>query len=260
MTVIINGYKIKQNENLVGEWRIDIPLECVKSHTKIEVDLLDSNTYFNLAFCVDALKKMNPTIFLELFIPYFPYSRDDVKKNGTPFYLKTITMLINALKVDKVTIVDPHSRITRKLLKKCHVIEQHDLILKNEDLLNIVQSEDVTLVAPDYGESLKLLKLKKILTQKRCKKKCIYGIKERDLVTNKVISISLKVDQMKTKNYLILDDISDSGDTVYKTAKVLKENGAEKVFLFVTHGIFSKGMDFLKEYIDDIFFYQTFNT
>ena len=50
---------------------------------------------------------------------------------------------------------------------------------------------------------------------------------------------------------LIVDDICDGGGTFSGIAQVLRANGAEKIYLCVTHGIFSKGIEI--NGIDEIF-------
>lgn len=55
---------------------------------------------------------------------------------------------------------------------------------------------------------------------------------------------------MKTlndKNILIVDDICDGGATFMLLTKDLYKRGAKSINLFVTHGIFSKGLKPLKE-------------
>ena len=45
------------------------------------------------------------------------------------------------------------------------------------------------------------------------------------------------------KNCLIVDDICDGGRTFTDLAKKLNDKGAKELYLFVSHGIFSKGYD-----------------
>ena len=54
-------------------------------------------------------------------------------------------------------------------------------------------------------------------------------------------------------NVLIVDDISDGGASFKFLAQKLKAEGFQKVGLFVTHGIFSKGLKVLEKDIDFIF-------
>ncbi len=52
---------------------------------------------------------------------------------------------------------------------------------------------------------------------------------------------------VESYNILIIDDICDGGATFNQAAQILKEKGAVNLYLYVTHGIFSKGLDLLQE-------------
>ena len=64
-----------------------------------------------------------------------------------------------------------------------------------------------------------------------------FGIKERDWATGKIKGLSVfdGGQSIEGKTVLIVDDISSRGGTFYHSAKKLKELGAAKVFLYVTH-------------------------
>jgi len=53
-------------------------------------------------------------------------------------------------------------------------------------------------------------------------------------------------------NILIVDDICDGGATFNQAAQILKEKGAVNLYLYVTHGIFIKGLDLLQENFEHI--------
>lgn len=56
------------------------------------------------------------------------------------------------------------------------------------------------------------------------------------------------------KTVMILDDICDGGRTFIEAVKHLREAGAKRVELYVTHGIFSKGVEnLLDNGIDHIY-------
>jgi ribose-phosphate pyrophosphokinase len=60
------------------------------------------------------------------------------------------------------------------------------------------------------------------------------------------------VGDVKGKNVLIVDDIIDSGNTLLKAADLLKKHGAEKLFCYGTHGLFTEGTEKLKQKFDVI--------
>ena len=60
------------------------------------------------------------------------------------------------------------------------------------------------------------------------------------------------VGDVEGKDVLIVDDIIDSGTTLCKAAKLLKEKGAKKLFCYGTHGFFTNGTRELKECFEEI--------
>ncbi len=59
------------------------------------------------------------------------------------------------------------------------------------------------------------------------------------------------------KTILIVDDLCDGGATFIAAAKLLKESGANKVALYTTHGIYSKGIEHLHiNGLDEVYNYH----
>ena len=77
----------------------------------------------------------------------------------------------------------------------------------------------------------------------------IYGCKDRNPKTGSINNVSIDINNVdiKNKNVMIIDDICDGGATFINLAKELKKYYVNRVDLFVSHGIFSKGIEVLKE-------------
>jgi ribose-phosphate pyrophosphokinase len=60
---------------------------------------------------------------------------------------------------------------------------------------------------------------------------------------------------MLDKDLFIVDDICDGGGTFINIARIIKENEQFKgrIYLIVTHGIFSRGFEDLGEYFNGIY-------
>ena len=59
---------------------------------------------------------------------------------------------------------------------------------------------------------------------------------------------------MVGKKVLIVDDICDRGGTFIGLTKILKQMGCSSVGLYTTHGIYSGGVDIIKDSgIDEIY-------
>jgi ribose-phosphate pyrophosphokinase len=62
------------------------------------------------------------------------------------------------------------------------------------------------------------------------------------------------LDQHADLKYVIIDDICDGGRTFVELAKAMKESRpTAKIYLIVTHGIFSAGFDTLNQYFEGIY-------
>ena len=63
-----------------------------------------------------------------------------------------------------------------------------------------------------------------------------FGIKKRDWETGRILGLDITNEYfVKGKDILIVDDICSRGGTFYHSAKALKEAGANKIYLYVTH-------------------------
>ena len=92
-----------------------------------------------------------------------------------------------------------------------------------------------TFVIPDAGANKKTAKIASYFGHSSF----IRADKLRNLSTGDILETVVYGDVVG--NITIVDDLCDGGKTFIELAKVLKQKGAEKINLYVTHGIFSKG-------------------
>ncbi len=96
---------------------------------------------------------------------------------------------------------------------------------------------DVLVVIPDKGATERVRKLTAGLTDD-----LVQCEKHRDSQTGRITKLTVEGGtRVAGKECLIIDDICDGGATFITLGNALKDAGASKVHLFVTHGIFSKG-------------------
>jgi ribose-phosphate pyrophosphokinase len=200
-----------------------------------------------------ALKILSPAR-IHLYVPYFLGSRSDRKfQNGGINYLKqVICPIINSQNFASVTVIDPHSDVLEACLNNFNKVNNFDLVDDALSYLIVDNEEDkVVLVSPDAGAYKKVYDVAKKFDIKNI----ITATKVRDMVTGNILRTEIPVlDQHKDLIYVIVDDICDGGRTFVELAKVIKENRpTAKVYLVVTHGIFSAGFKTLNEYIDGTF-------
>lgn len=182
--------------------------------------------------------------FLCLHIPYLPYGRQDKEvSNSSTFALTTFATIINSLYFDYVSTLDAHSSEAKKLIDNLDDIFPKKQI---EDVLKLI--DNPVLAYPDAGAytrySTKFVEFNR---------DSVVGHKKRNQQTGYIEKYDIEGDCID-KNVVIIDDICDGGMTFRLLAKDLLKNGAKSVILYVTHGIFSRGIEVLKEDgIDRIF-------
>jgi ribose-phosphate pyrophosphokinase len=185
---------------------------------------------------------------VQLNVSYLITARmDRVMLEGEPFSLKVIAGMLNQANFQKISIFDPHSEVTTALINRSYAIANHHFV--QDALQNYFKTNSpahFSLVSPDAGALKKIYKLAAYLQIEEV----IECTKERDIKTGALTHFSTTADDLTGQTCFIVDDICDGGGTFAGNAKMLKEKGAEKVILIVSHGIFSKGTSI--EYIDGI--------
>ncbi|PDS22752.1 ribose-phosphate diphosphokinase [Flavobacterium branchiophilum] len=202
-----------------------------------------------LCLAADALQRMGAQLGT-LFIPYFPAARQDrVMVAGEPLSVKVYAQIINSLCFEKVMVFDAHSEVTPAVLDHCEDIPNHDFIQKVVEKIG----DEVLLISPDGGALKKIYKVSEFLGGVEV----VECSKSRDVKTGKLSGFKVYKDDLEGKNCLIVDDICDGGGTFVGLAQELKNKNAGKLYLAVSHGIFSKGFEALQDF-DRIFTTNSF--
>jgi phosphoribosylpyrophosphate synthetase len=82
-------------------------------------------------------------------------------------------------------------------------------------------------------------------------------MKHRDIHTGKITHTEVPLSEAryyKDSKFVIVDDICDGGRTFIELAKAIREKVADaKIYLVVTHGLFTSGFDQLNIYFEKVF-------
>lgn len=193
-----------------------------------------------LAQLVDAIRWRYQTY---LFLPYMPYSRADRRFTaGDCNGIGTFTQMLHALRCYKIVTLDVHSDKAKNNLPELINISPKPFIL---DVMHRLESS-VQVLLPDQGAAR-------------------YGIsaafceKKRDPVTGKLSGFEVPPREVfkDARGILVVDDICDGGGTFVGIGEKLKNYGLP-LYLYVTHGIMSKGCTQLLKYYKHIFTTDSF--
>lgn len=171
---------------------------------------------------------------IQLHLPYCPNARmDRVKDSEDVFTLKYFANIINSLNFECVHVLDPHSNVTPALIDRVVVHSPEPYIDRAiQDIYakhGGVNSSPLVVFFPDEGASKRYSDM--VGTH------CAFGIKKREWKTGKILGLDVSgdIEAIKGRNVLIVDDLSSYGGTFYFSALKLKELGANKIYLYVTH-------------------------
>lgn len=209
-----------------------------------------SNDVIMLLMATDALKRYGVKE-IELLMPYLPYARQDRQMvKGEPLSLKVFADLINSQNYAKVCLYDVHSEVSLALINNSEVINNHNFVAE-------VLKDDVEyyIVSPDAGAYKKIFKLCQHL---KYQNEIIICNKLRDISNGVIRSLTVSHEDLSGKSCYIIDDICDGGNTFIQLSYELRRRNAGKIYLIVSHGIFSKGVDAL-ENINHIYTTNAFN-
>lgn len=224
----------------------------------VVADTRNSEDLFAILMVHNALKRNSPGAEIHLKIGYVPYARQDrVANPGEALSIEAMADFINMMQFKSVTIFDPHSDVTPALIRNCHVVSQADIF---DEYLILDQTSgyqhhklnpaEWVLVCPDNGAVKKTDKLAK----KFGFAGVVYMDKNRDTQTGKITGtfprsfvtsegVHEHMEELEGKRLLVVDDICDGGYTFIQIANELRTFSPKDLYLYVTHGLFTKGLD-----------------
>lgn len=235
-------------------------LDLAQESVTITVQARSSNDLLLALLAQDALQRLGCSK-INLFMPYFPAARQDrVMVPGEPLSVKVMARLINGAGFNRVILFDPHSEVTPALLDRCTVISNHTFIRAAMETIAALPhpapKPPLCLIAPDAGAAKKIHHLAAALNWKHI----VQCDKIRDISTGQLSGAQVFANDLQGADCLITDDICDGGGTFIQLAQALKAKNAGRLFLAVSHGIFSKGTAILTAHFDQIFTTNSFYT
>ncbi len=213
---------------------------------------VDTN-YFELFFLADAAKRSGAKSITAI-VPYLGYQRQDhIFRDGEAVSLEVVVKTMQSVGIEKVIVFDLH---TIKIEQEFSIPLTHLSALPI--FAEYIESHnwaglDTVLVSPDMGGIRRIKLISQMLSDMP------YAVieKNRDVNTGHVEMAGITGEV--THRALIVDDMISSGKTIVKAADLLAEKGAEEIYVFVTHPIFSDEAPSLLEasYVTKVFVADT---
>ncbi|MBB4845901.1 ribose-phosphate pyrophosphokinase [Paucibacter oligotrophus] len=234
-----------------GERHVRLPESVLGSTDRcwmITAGLYSAEGVMELLLLSDALKRAIPVeASIHLQLPYVPYARQDrVAVEGEPLSAAVFCQLINSAEFASVTVSDPHSDVVSALLKNVRIIPAaHYVQQLREGALAHVPA--LAVVAPDAGARKRVETVAKAIGAP-----VVYASKRRNPLSGKLSDAAVE-SELPELPLLVVDDICDGGGTFIALAAALRERSRQSLYLYVTHGLFTKGLAPLTPHFDAIF-------
>ena len=215
---------VEINENVRGE----------------DVFVIQSTSYpandnlMELLICVDALRRASAKRITAV-LPYFGYARQDRKPGPrTPISAKLVANLITTAGANRVLSIDLHAGQIQGFFD----IPTDNLFASPfiaTDIRARFGNRDLLVVSPDVGGVVRARGLAKRLNNAPL---AIVDKRRERAGESEVMNI---IGDVEGRTCILVDDIVDSAGTLCNAAAALKQQGANKVFAYCTHGVLSGG-------------------
>lgn len=261
LRVSLDGTKHTVDNSLIfsgGEVHVNmagLPSICDDIHIKCW--LQSSDDIMQLLMVSNILTNKYPDANLVLSIGYLPYARQDrACAEGDAFSLQVFAQVLDIIDPTRLYVRDIHSAAALNCLKQTlclrtiHNIPQSEAIEMNDYLSDLIQNDKVIIVSPDAGAKTKAIELGLVTSRP-----VIFGGKLRDPASGALTGFhvdSCNID-LNERACFIVDDICDAGGTFLGLARELKKQKCGPIYLYVTHGIFSKGLEVFDGIISKVF-------
>ena len=167
-------------------------------------------------------------------IPYYGYARQDRKSGSrTPISAKLVANMITAAGAHRVLTLDLHAGQIQGFFDiPTDNLYAEPVLVK--DIREHHQGEDLVIVSPDVGGVFRARQIARRLDADLA----IVDKRRERAGVSEVMNI---IGDVAGRRCILVDDIVDSAGTLCNAAEALIGSGAEAVYAYVSHGVFSGG-------------------
>jgi ribose-phosphate pyrophosphokinase len=183
-----------------------------------------------LLLMIDAAKRASAKEIIAV-VPYFGMARQDRKdKPRVPIGAKLAANLISSAGATRIMTIDLHADQIQGFFE---VPVDHlfgsTVFMKYIESLNL---QNLTIASPDVGGSKRANAYAKYL-----KAEMVICYKKR-LIANQIEEMRI-IGSVEGRDIILVDDMIDTGGTLVKAAKIMKDSGAKSVRAICTHPVLS---------------------
>ncbi len=189
-----------------------------------------SDNLMEILLMIDAARRASAE-FVDVVIPYFGWARQERKDEPrVPIAAKLVANMIQAAGASRLITMDLHADPIQGFFEiPVDHLYSSTIFVPHIQSLNL---DNLVIASPDMGGSKRAYAYSKFLNSD-----VVICYKQRKRA-NVIGSMEL-IGDVKGKNVVLVDDIIDTGGTLVKAAKLMKDKGADSVRAVCTHALLS---------------------
>lgn len=211
---------VKINENIRGRDVFIVQPTCPPTNQNL----------MELLILVDAARRASAARITAV-IPFFGYARQDRKDQPrVPITAKLVANLLVAAGVNRLLTMDLHAQQVAGFfdIPVDHLFASPVLIKH----LQAKQLDDLVVVSPDVGG----LKMASAYSQKLGAGLAIVAKRRKSPTEIEALHV---IGEVRDKQILLVDDLTETAGTLTSAATILKKHGAAKIYAGVSHSVLS---------------------
>jgi ribose-phosphate pyrophosphokinase len=203
------------------------------------IGLHPNNEFTEILFWLDAFKRASADT-VTVIMPYFSYAKGDKKDEPrVSIRGRVCAECLELAGADRVVTMDLHSPQIQGFFKK--PVDHLFALPILSEYVKTLELDNLVVVSPDSGFAKQARKYARYLNLP-----VALGDKERQSHDENANIMEI-VGDVAGKNALIVDDFSISGGTLINLAHALKEKGAKKIYVCLSHILLNeKGVEKLE--------------
>jgi ribose-phosphate pyrophosphokinase len=193
--------------------------------------------------------------FIHLFIPYLPYSLQERDvRGGDAAAARALSLSLESLGVDKITIVDIHNPQFMTEWRIPAVSLDSNRLLADR-IQSVLSVENLAVVAPDKGAVARASSLGEFLHVP-------VFLLEKERYGPGEVQVRGDLTACPAKHLLLVDDMVNTGGTLAEASRVVREQCGAKVSVAATHPLFAgKAVEKLRGAgVEEIFVTNSFDS
>ncbi len=191
-----------------------------------------NETLMEVLICLDACRRSSAAE-VTCIIPYFGYARQDRKAMPRqPITAKLVASMLEEAGANRVVTFDLHAAQIQGFFR-CPVDELTTVPMMGQYFRRKnLDPDKIVVVSPDHGGVKRARNLAEMLG-------CSLAIIDKRRPSANVAEACHIIGDVEGKDTIIVDDICDTGGSLIAASNILKDHGANDIYVCIAHGLFS---------------------